>query len=295
MIKIAKLATANFHTVHLDAMIAYYTEVLGLTLIEQAPDGTAYLSTGVDHHNIILTPAKENKLQHVGFQVGSQYSVKEIAAELSKRGVHPFIKSDAEPGIAELVEIQDPDGNTLQIFSGMTMPVPGFKKSGVVPNKLGHIAMHTPDVKRLVHFYTDILGFRISDQMEEYFYFLRTNSDHHTMNFLEGDSKMHHIAFELRDWSHIQQACDELARHDISLIWGPGRHGIGHNLFTYHFDPDGNTIELFTELDTMISEDLGYFEPRPWHDDLPQRPKVWGRDKQSRSPWGVMPSEQFGK
>ena len=21
--------------------------------------------------------------------------------------------------------------------------------------------------------------------------------------------------------------------------------------------------------------ELGYFDPRPWHEDLPQRPKVW--------------------
>jgi hypothetical protein len=28
----------------------------------------------------------------------------------------------------------------------------------------------------------------------------------------------------------------------------------------------------------MHDEELGYFEPRPWHQDRPQRPKVWGDD-----------------
>ena len=60
---------------------------------------------------------------------------------------------------------------------------------------------------------------------------------------------------------------DHLASNDYRLHWGPGRHGPGHNLFTYHRDPDGNVIELFTQLDSMIDEAKGYWEPRPWHED----------------------------
>ena len=58
---------------------------------------------------------------------------------------------------------------------------------------------------------------------------------------------------------------------------GPGRHGCGHNIFAYHRDPDGQIVELFGELDRM-QEDLGYFEPRMWHRDRPQVPKVWPAD-----------------
>ena len=46
------------------------------------------------------------------------------------------------------------------------------------------------------------------------------------------------------------------------MLWGPGRHGIGHNLFTYHRWPNGLITELFAELDQMKDEALGYFEPR---------------------------------
>ena len=72
-----------------------------------------------------------------------------------------------------------------------------------------------------------------------------------------------------------ESACDFLSKKDIRLVWGPGRHGIGHNIFTYHRNPDHQITELFTQLDMMLDEDLGYFEPRPWHRDKPQRPKVW--------------------
>ena len=45
--------------------------------------------------------------------------------------------------------------------------------------------------------------------------------------------------------SRLLAAADLLASHGVKLIWGPGRHGVGHNMYTYHHDPDGNIVELF--------------------------------------------------
>jgi hypothetical protein len=42
----------------------------------------------------------------------------------------------------------------------------------------------------------------------------------------------------------------------------------------------------------MKDEALGYWEPRPWHRDRPQRPKVWPRVG-SESIWGVPPTPDF--
>ena len=64
---------------------------------------------------------------------------------------------------------------------------------------------------------------------------------------------------------------------DVKLLWGPVRHGPGHNVATYHRNPDEHTVELYIELDLMKDEELGYFDPRPWHRDTPQRPKTWKR------------------
>ncbi len=97
---------------------------------------------------------------------------------------------------------------------------------------------------------------------------------------------IHHIAFEVRDWSDIKRACDMLAQQ-IKLAWGPLRHIIGHNIAIYHKNPDGVMIELFCDLDQMHDEELGFFEPRPWHQDRPQRPKVWG-DGTLSNWWGPM-------
>ena len=89
-------------------------------------------------------------------------------------------------------------------------------------------------------------------------------------------------------------ACDHLSLHGYKLLWGPGRHGIGHNLFTYHRAPNGLITELFAQLDQM-NEELGYFEPRPWHRDRPQRPKVWTPDPNAANYWGVGAPEEMRK
>ena len=97
-----------------------------------------------------------------------------------------------------------------------------------------------------------MLGLRVSDWMADFFSFLRCDRDHHTINLVGTGQNAHfHTAFELRDWSHMQTAADFLSRHGYKIIWGPGRHGIGHNLFTYHRGPNGLITELFCELDQV--------------------------------------------
>ena len=69
------------------------------------------------------------------------------------------------------------------------------------------------------------------------------------------------------------------------LVWGPGRHIIGHNVAAYHRNADQVRVELFCEMDQIKDEALGYFDPRPWHQDRPQVPKTWPKDT-LRNYWG---------
>jgi len=161
------------------------------------------------------------------------------------------------------------------------------------PLKLGHIAYAVPDPKAMADFYCRVLGFRVSDWVEDYFVFLRCNPDHHTINFARGaKTQMHHIAFELKDFAHIQDACELLALRKMPINWGPVRHGPGHNVAIYHRNFDDQNVEFYIELDQMKDEALGYFDPRPWHHDTPQRPKIWDR-KDSPNLWGPLPTPDF--
>ena len=84
---------------------------------------------------------------------------------------------------------------------------------------------------------------------------------------------MHHIAFQLRNPGHQYASSDILMRHNIP-IWGSSRHKAGHNIASYHLDPDRHVIELYTDMDKYIPQ-LNIMEPRPWHKERPMRPKKW--------------------
>ena len=292
--QIAKLGYVGFNTPDVEAMLAYYTNVLGLTLVERSGNGEVYLRNVLDHHTIVLYPAKEQGVRHIGLQLGGGETLQDAATQLQKQGIAVETQSDAQPGVTEQLQFADPEGTILHLYAAMEQVHTAFPQMGIVPEKLGHIAFGVSNVQNIVDFYQNILGFRVSDWIEDFFVFLRCSPDHHSMNFVRSKyQKMNHIAFQLKDWAHVQRACDHLYTHHIPLVWGPGRHGAGHNIFTYHHDPDGQIVELFTELDIMLNEDLGYFEPRPWHEEFPLKPKVWKADLHATNHWGAMPPPEF--
>lgn len=290
MIRVQKIAHASYSTTDLDVMTEYYTGILGLSIAAREKDAVFFGST-VDHHSVVLRKGDDARCTRIGFQISPDDDLAAFAKQVESQGIGTSLKKDPEPAISEMVTFADPKGTIMEVFKPASFSRQQFQNSGIVPLKLGHVAFHVTDVKLTTKFYCDVLGFRELDWMADVFSFLRCGPDHHAINLVQtGLSRHHHTAFELRDWAHIQSACDYLSRNGFKLLWGPGRHGIGHNLFTYHRAPNGLVTELFAELDRM-DENLGYFEPRPWHRDSPQTPKVWPLDPMTANQWGVVPDE----
>jgi catechol-2,3-dioxygenase len=293
MPQVIKIGHAGLNVPDPDAALAYYTDTLGLSEVDRGK-GAVYLGSGADHHSVVLYTDGEPGLRQLAFQISADRTLQDVLGELRDRDIPAELQHDAQPGIAELIQIHDPQGNPVLLYSEVAQVRHGFKDRGIVPHKLGHVAQKVQNIDAMVAFYRDVLGFRESDWMEHFFVFLRCGPDHHTVNFISSPRRgMHHIAFELRDWSHVESASDLLAQRGIPLIWGPGRHGIGHNIFAYHHDPAANIVELFTELDVVLNEELGAFEPRPWHEDFPQRTKVWQFSPTAANKWGILPPEGF--
>jgi catechol 2,3-dioxygenase-like lactoylglutathione lyase family enzyme len=295
MIRVRKIAHASYETPDLEPQVAYYTDILGLALTAKEKDA-AYLANTVDHHAVVLRRGPEAKCLRIGFQLGPDDDLDAFEKQTAAHGIKTARRKDAEPTIADMLTFADPKGTVMEVFQRPAPAPQKFQRTGVVPHKLGHVAFHVADVKGVTKFYCDVLGFRVSDWMGDFFSFLRCGPDHHTINLVETGSNRHfHTAFEVRDWSHLQNACDFLSLNGYKTLWGPGRHGIGHNLFAYHRSPNGLITELFAELDQMKDEALGYFDPRPWHRDYPQRPKVWPKDPASANLWGPGPPEEMMK
>jgi catechol 2,3-dioxygenase-like lactoylglutathione lyase family enzyme len=201
--------------------------------------------------------------------------LKDVASKLDDFSIQFEWRSDITPGVERALVLEDPKWRQLEVFASYTFAPEDTLEAGIMPLKLGHVAFTAIDVKN-PSIYSTVLDFRVSDWRADVFAFLRCGPDHHTLNFLRGEADaIHHLAFEVSDWAQIQRMMDFLAKKQIRMILGPIRHIIGHNIATYHKNPDDLLIEFFTELDQMKDECLGYFDPRPWHQDRPQRPKVW--------------------
>jgi len=285
MIQVRRLGHATLTTPDLERGIDYYTEIVGLRLTDRS-QRRAVLATGQGLEAIVLEPGAPNALARLSFQIAPGSDLAHVARELSATGIKAERRSGISPGIREALVFVDPKGTLIEIFSEYEFAAEDPSPAAIVPLKLGHVAYRVSDVQEVVRFYTDLLGFRVSDWRDDTFAFLRCGPDHHSVNFVfDQTPQLHHIAFEVKDWAEIQRAAEWLAKNGIHLVWGPGRHIIGHNIAIYHRDADKVRVEFFTEMDQMKDEALGYFDPRPWHQDRPQRPKVWGSDT-LRNYWG---------
>jgi catechol 2,3-dioxygenase-like lactoylglutathione lyase family enzyme len=282
--RIAKLAHATFETPDIQRLADYYADVLGLALVDRTAASAAVACAG-DAVSVILTPGARPRCTTLAFETAEASEPAELLATLDRAGVKGALASDVDLGGGKSIQFEDINGVNVRLIAPQT-PHGRAAGAGIAPRKIGHVAFKVRDVQATVNFYCDVLGFRVSDWMGDFFAFLRCGPDHHTVNFLAGAQPgMHHVAFEASSWDHIRSSSDELARRGVPIIWGPGRHAIGHNIFTYHRNADSQIVELYTDLDQMSSEDLGYFDPRPWHEDNPQRPKVWDPNVRSNA-WG---------
>ena len=274
MPKAFRLAYCEFSSPNLEKELEYYKDLLGATLVETTDDGALYLSLGLDHHNIVLRPGSDAGLLTTGFQLSSGVQMEQLDQELSAAGIKSELREDAMPGIRKLLEVSVA-GHRFHFFQTMDQPAPGFRAHGIAPIRLGHVAYITPEASTLIQFFEKTLGFYVTDSFEGVATFLTCNYDHHVVNVMGAPvTKLHHIAFELRDGGHQYYASDQLARAGKPIVWGPSRHTAGHNYASYHYDPDHTLVEFYTDMDIYLA-DAGYFEPRPWHEQLPQRPRVW--------------------
>jgi catechol 2,3-dioxygenase-like lactoylglutathione lyase family enzyme len=292
MIRAKRIGHATFETPDIEAQIEYYQQVVGLTLAHRE-SSRAFLATSVGQLSVVLEKGSAPRCSRLSFEVGAELDGAEMSRRLTALGVNSERCSDALPGISRSLTFKDCKDTVIELFSDWSFLGVAEPAGGVAPFKLGHVAFFARNPQEVSRFYEQVLGFRVSDWIGDYFAFLRCGVDHHTVNFLRGDTPgIQHIAFELRDTAHMLAACDLLARKRTKILWGPVRHGPGHNIATYHRNPDGQLVEFFIDLDRMIDEELGYFEPRPWHKDRPQKPKIWD-PAQPRDIWGLPPSPEF--
>ena len=145
----------------------------------------------------------------------------------------------------------------------------------VSPRRLCHVGLNTQRFEQIVAFYTDLLGFRVSDWIENQMVFLRCNGRHHVIVFNRADyPSVHHVAYAMANVDDVMKGVSNQRARGQEPDWGPGRHGPGNNIFCYYKDPAGYVAEF--------SSDLQYIE-----DEAAHKPAVWRRVPETADRWGT--------
>jgi catechol 2,3-dioxygenase-like lactoylglutathione lyase family enzyme len=306
-VRVKRLAHIGLWTSDVAVQTRFYRQTLGFQVRAtevnsseeevELEEYNAFLSLGDEHHalglfqdtrslasnGLLATP--QSRLHHISFELNSDAELAALAARLSQSGVELGLgPRDGNPELGDTLWFSDPDGNRIEISVtpddalGLSASASEGHKSHLRPYALQHLALRTMNLEEMVEFYTEALGFDISDWLLRECVWLRCNNDHHTIMLMQGKQDIDHVGYSIGASSELLSWADYLSRRQKTILWGPGRHGAGSDLFLRFADSDGLHIELSAELQQYYDRDVTT-PPRLWH----SRPSALNL-------WGVMPS-----
>jgi catechol 2,3-dioxygenase-like lactoylglutathione lyase family enzyme len=166
--------------------------------------------------------------------------------------------------------------------------------------RLGHFGFNLSNMDEGVRFYTDLLGFRISDVIDysrrashpdqlagmgdPKGYFTRYGTDHHALVLFNkrvrdalgrGDKPgvtINQITWQVGSLREVGEAIEWFRERNIK-IQRSGRDMPGSNWHTYLFDPDGHQNELYYGIEQIGWN--GHSKPKPMYDrGFDERPEL---------------------
>ena len=262
---------------HPEEHARFYTDVWGLERVATTADAVFLRGSSSEHFILSLHRRDKRGLHHIAYAMPTDDAVRRAAVVLQSAGVRVIEEPHSldEDGGGYGVRFVDPEGRCIELSSGVVPHSEGKHSTVVEPRSICHIVVNTPDIRRMTKFYTDVLGFRISDWSGEQMAFLRTDSKHHNIAFnVAPHASVNHIAYLVSGIDELMRGISNLRSHGIEAAWGPGRHGPGNNIFCYFQDPFGYVAEYTCDIDYI-------------RDESKHQVRVWPRSPQSMDHWGV--------
>ena len=171
--------------------------------------------------------------------------------------------------------------------------------------RLGHFGFNVKNTKETIHFYCNLLGFRISDPMDialnhpnerelksvgdTNLYFTRHGTDHHSFVFcdrnvfnsmgrgkrLSQDVTVNQITWQVASLNEVVNAIDYFEKNNIPINRS-GRDMPGSNWHVYPYDPEGHRNELYYGIEQIGW--LGSAKPQKAYErrflDRPKLPQI---------------------
>ena len=181
-------------------------KVLGMVEGAGTVDGALYLRMDDFPARLVIVPGEHDKLLVAGWECANASGLQEIRDRLDVEGV-PYKEATqaqlADRRVDEMINFQDPSGNCLEVFHGAALEhrrvvSPYGHKFVTGDQGLGHVVLSCRDDAEALHFYRDVLGFKLRDSMRmppqmvgrpadgapAWLRFFGCNPRHHSLAFL---------------------------------------------------------------------------------------------------------------
>ncbi len=267
---LSQLARVEFTTPCLDASVDFFVNILGLEEVSR-DERSAYLRCWGDnfHHSIQLTAGENTSLGCIGWRADGEDGLAEAVSRLEKAGVGEGW-TDKLIGRGPTYRYRGPGGHLHEVFweverheanqaTGSALPSRPQKRPvrGCALRQLDHITVAVPgDPLEAAYWYRDTLGYRFTeytvlDGSDDCFFAMVSLNEHaHDLGLLRDTSglsgRVHHIAFWLDEPAHVYQTAEFLVEAGQQVEFGPGRHGMGEEVYLYVCDPGGMRIEFMS-------------------------------------------------
>ena len=277
----------------------FYT-TFGL-LPRDSGNALAFRCEGREQDQVLLVEGRAKRLNHLRFGTDAA-GLAAIRRRMREQAV-PEIDAPHN-AFGGGLWLADPDGHPVNVREEAARPprkaglftvnTPGHyarsgrgcpPRHGVRPVRLGHVLLHTPDLERMVGFYTGVLGLRLTDRVPGIIAFMHLahGGDHHVVALLhDARPGFHHASFEVESPDEIGMGAQAVIGAGYRNGWGFGRHVLGSNFFHYVRDPWMSMAEYFCDIDQIPGD--GSWRPgdHPPEDALyrwgPPVPEDFGRN-----------------
>jgi catechol 2,3-dioxygenase-like lactoylglutathione lyase family enzyme len=260
----------------LDAERAFYRDQWGLTEAGEH-DGLVYFAAhgSAEPCVVRLRAAATKRIDVIELAAATRADVDALHARVVKAGCRAIFapRELAGPFGGYGFRFFSPDGLPFGISCDVTQRAArevGALES--VPVRISHIVLHSPDHQAMVRFFTDVLGFRVSDWLGDFMCFLRCNEWHHRVALLPGPPCLNHVAYDMAGLDAMMRGVARLRAEGVDVQWGPGRHKAGNNTFSYFVTPNGFAVEYTAELERV---DEATWQPTVYNPE-PGLMDLWG-------------------
>lgn len=259
MTTIQSLGYVSIGTRDSAAWADFARDVIGLAVERASAEGPGTYFLRMDHHpfRFWLEEAPVEGVTAIGWEVRDAAGLYEMSLRLKEAGVDVVAGTEDEcqqRQVTRMLHFNDPCGVRTELFCGRRLAAsPFFSPLGVEfvtgDQGLGHVVLKTPDAQQAVDFYSDVLGFRLSDIADfpwGTFYFLGCNPRHHSIAFVRSHKRTgtHHILCEVATTEEVGRALDRVRQHDVPLMATLGKHSNDGMFSFYMRSPAGFGIEI---------------------------------------------------